>query len=87
MLLVENQALASYYSTGTIQMVPGRDGYEPAFRGNDSGEAAFTRTSRDARYLRSRQQEEEASPATYSANRRMTSSAASNVGTLIDLYA
>lgn len=86
MLLVENQALASYYSTGTIQMVPGRDGYEPAFRGNDPGEAGFTRTSDGARYLRPRQLQE-ASPATYSANRRLASSAASNVGTFIDLYA
>lgn len=82
MLLVENQALATYYSTGTIQMVPGRDGYEPAFRENDAGEAGFARS----RHQRPRRLEE-ATAATYTANRRMASSAASNVGTFIDTYA
>jgi hypothetical protein len=85
MLLVENHALATY-TVGTIQMVPGRDGYEPAYRGDDSGEKSFDRTSREARHYRPGQLDE-AYGTTYTENRRLSSSGTSNIGTFIDLYA
>jgi hypothetical protein len=85
MLLIENQALATY-TAGTIQMVPGRSGYEPAYREDDPGETDFGRTPRKARPQYTRQLDE-AYGTTYTENRRLASSGASNVGTFIDLYA
>jgi hypothetical protein len=85
MLLVENHALATY-TAGTIQMVPGRDGYEPAYRGDDSGEKGLYQASREARHQRPRQLDE-AYGTTYTENRRLSSSGTSTIGTFIDLYA
>jgi hypothetical protein len=85
MLLVENMALARY-TAGTIQMVPGRDGYEPASRGDDPGEQNATRTSLEARRQHARKLDE-TYETTYTENRRLSSSGTSNIGTFIDLYA
>jgi len=84
-LLADNQTLASY-AAGTIQMVPGRTGYTPAFRGDDSEETDFGRTSRETRYLRPRQLDEKYET-TYTENSRLASFGASNVGSFIDIYA
>lgn len=84
-LFADNQALASY-TTGTIQMVPGRAGYEPAYRGDDSGETAFKQTSRETRHQRPRQLDE-TYETTYTENRRLASFGTSNIGSFIDTYA
>ena len=84
-LLADNQALATYMA-GTIQMVPGRGGYEPAYRGNDSEETDFGQTSREARQQRLRQLDE-TYETTYTENRRLASFGTSNLGSFIDTYA
>lgn len=84
-LLADNQALNAY-AAGTIQMVPGRAGYEPAYRGDDFQEASFKQTSRETRYRRSRQLDEKYET-TYTENRRLASSGTSNLGSFIDTYA
>jgi hypothetical protein len=85
MLLVENMALARY-TAGTIQMVPGRDGYEPAYRGDESDENGFTRTPREPLHRRPRRLEA-AYETTYTENRRLSSPGTSNIGSFIDVYA
>lgn len=84
-LLVENQALAAH-TPGTIQMVPGRMGYEPAYRGEDFEETGFGQTSLEARHPRSRQLDE-TYETRYTENRRLSSSGTSCVGSFIDIYA
>lgn len=84
-ILAENQALASY-AAGTIQMVPGRLGYEPAYRGDDSGETGFGQMSREARYQRPGRLDE-TYETTYTENRRLASFGTSNIGSFIDIYA
>lgn len=84
-LLADNQALATY-AAGTIQMVPGRTGYEPAYRGNDFEETDFEQSPREARYQRPRQLDE-TYETTYTENRRLASSGTSNIGSFIDIYA
>lgn len=84
-LSVENQALATY-AAGTIQMVPGRTGYEPAYRGDYPEDTDFRQASREPRYQRLRQLDE-TYETTYTENRRLTSFGTSNVGSFIDTYA
>jgi hypothetical protein len=85
MLLVENQALATY-SAGTIQMVPGRNGYEPATHEDETGERLLARTSREALYRRPGRLDT-TYETTYSENRRLSSPGTSNIGNFIDIYA
>jgi len=85
MILPDNQALATC-AAGIIQMVPGREGYEPAYRGNDSGETGFLQTSRQPWYQRPGYLDETFGTR-YTENRRLASSGTSNVGTFIDIYA
>lgn len=85
MLFIDSQTSA-LYASGTIQMVPGRMGYEPAFREDTSDEADFTRTSRETGYRRSRLLNDKYET-TYTENRRLKSFGTSNVGSFIDIYA
>ncbi len=85
MLPVENQTLLAY-TTGAIQMVPGRAGYEPAHQRGGSGETGLMQTSRGTRYQRPEAQNENHETA-YTENRRLTSFGMSDVGSFIDLYA
>jgi hypothetical protein len=84
-LLADNQALNAY-AAGIIQMVPGRAGYEPAYRGDDFQEAGFKQTSREARHQRPRQLDEKYET-TYTENRRMASFGTSDLGSFVDTYA
>ena len=85
MLSVGNQILTPY-STGIIQMVPGRVGYEPAQQRNDFEETGFNQTSREARYRRPGLLNDKYET-TYTENRRLASFGTSNLGSFIDIYA
>lgn len=85
MVLVENQILTPY-STGIIQMVPGRVGYEPAQQRSDFEETGFNQTSREARHQRPGLLNEKYQT-TYTENRRLASLGTSNLGSFIDIYA
>lgn len=87
MSIVENQILAAY-STGIIQMVPGRTGYEPAQQRETFEEAGagLRHASLENRYRRSGLLNSK-HETTYTENRRLTSSGTSNLGSFIDIYA
>jgi hypothetical protein len=85
MLVADNHPPA-LYTAGTIQMVPGRTGYEPAFREDTSEEAGFTRTSRETGRQRSRLLNGKYET-TYTESRRLRSFGTSSVGSFIDIYA
>lgn len=83
MELVENYQFP-LTTTGTIQMVPGKTRYEPAEQsvvdGNADADIAREARQHDTRLT------DEAYETTYNRNRRLTTSATSNIGALIDLY-
>lgn len=85
MLLVENQSLLPT-TYGTIQMVPGRTGYEPSNRDDGAGGMDVYYASRESRY-RTPELLDETNETTYNRNRQLTSSRASEIGAYIDVYA
>ncbi len=84
MLPIEYQTTLPY-TAGIIQMVPGRMGYEPVYRKDEFGESDLMESNGGARFKRSRLTDEKYET-TYTENRRLTSSGASDIGSFIDIY-